>query len=77
MTKKIEHALVPEHIKLNQSEKQALLKQYGVTENELPRILKKDPAIAHLNVEEGDVIKIIRKSQASGESVFYRVVKSE
>ena len=75
--KTIKHVLVPEHIKLSESEKKELLDRYKISLNELPRILKNDPAIAHLNVKEGDVIKIIRKSDSAGKSIYYRVVVYE
>ena len=68
------HHLVPEHTKLNDKEKKELLEKYHVSLKELPKISKKDPAIDHLNVKEGDVIKIIRKSQTAGEAIFYRGV---
>ena len=68
------HILVPEHIKLNDKEKKELLEKYHISLIELPKISKKDAAIEHLNVKEGDVIKIIRKSPTSGESLFYRGV---
>ncbi len=69
-----EHALVPEHSKLNDKEKKDLLEKYHISLKELPKISKKDPAIANLNVKEGDVIKITRKSQTAGEAIFYRGV---
>jgi len=46
----------------------------GVTEKELPKIFSTDPAIRHLNVKKGDVIKITRKSPTAGETIYYRVV---
>jgi len=79
MTKneKLLHRLIPEHIKLSEKEKEALLAKYHVTLRELPKISDKDPAINHLDVQEGDIIKIIRKSPTAGESVFYRGVIHE
>lgn len=71
------HMFVPEHIKLSPNEKKDLLDAYGVSFKHLPKILTTDPAIAHLSVKPGDVIKIIRKSSTSGESVFYRGVDNE
>ena len=68
------HILVPEHIKLNEKEKKELLEKFHISLKELPKIKKKDPAIEHLNVKEGDVIKIVRKSQTAGETFFYRGV---
>jgi len=43
----------------------------------LPKILSTDSAISHLDVEEKDVIKIIRKSSTAGTSTFYRGVINE
>jgi len=68
------HVLVPEHAKLNEKEVKELLENYHISLKELPKIKKKDAAIAHLNVKEGDVVKIIRKSETSGEAVFFRGV---
>ncbi len=69
-----EHILVPEHQKLTKEEKTQLLEKYRITSRELPKILRSDPAIAHLNCERGDVIKIIRKSPTAGKATYYRVV---
>ncbi|MBW2989919.1 DNA-directed RNA polymerase subunit H [Candidatus Woesearchaeota archaeon] len=70
------HILVPEHSKLNEKEKGALLKKYSITLKELPRIMKNDPAIATLGAKEGDIIKITRKSPTAGESIFYRCISN-
>ena len=69
-----DHFLVPQHTKLTKEKKQELLEKYNITVNELPRITKHDPAIGHLSVNSGDVIKVIRPSGTSGKSVYYRVV---
>ena len=68
------HILTPKHYKLGDKEKQHLLEKYNVTSKELPKILKIDSAIKELNSKPGDIIKITRKSQTAGESIFYRVV---
>jgi len=72
-----EHTLVPEHSKLNDKDKKELLERYQITTKELPRILKKDPVIKELGAKPGDVIKIKRKSETAGESIFYRCVINE
>ncbi len=69
-----EHNLVPKHIVLNEQEKEELLKKYGINIRQLPRILVTDPVVKLLNAKVGDVIKIIRKSETAGETVYYRVV---
>lgn len=68
------HIIFSEHIKLNDKEKKELLEEFRASLKELPKIKKNDPAIDHLNVKEGDVIKIIRKSPTAGEAIFYRGV---
>jgi DNA-directed RNA polymerase subunit H len=72
--KEQKHLLVPKHTKLSEKEKQELLKKYNLTTKELPKILNTDPAIAHLEIKEGDVIKISRKSLTAGETNYYRSV---
>jgi len=68
------HILTPKHSKLGEREKTQLLDKYHVTSKEMPKILKTDAALRELEVKMGDIIKITRKSETAGESVFYRVV---
>ncbi|HLD07091.1 MAG TPA: DNA-directed RNA polymerase subunit H [Candidatus Nanoarchaeia archaeon] len=68
------HILVPKHSKLGEAEKKKLLETYVVSYRDLPHIRSTDPAIASLEVKEGDIIKINRKSPTAGESVFFRSV---
>ena len=79
MAKKIDitkHILVPKHTKISDAEKKKIIERYNITGRELPGINKKDPAIQNLNVKDGDVIKIIRKSHTTGKATFYRRVTS-
>jgi DNA-directed RNA polymerase subunit H (RpoH/RPB5) len=77
MKEKLIHELVPEHIKLSEKEKQELFEKYSITIAELPKIIIKDPAIRHLDIKIGDVIKIKRDSETAGEIYFYRGVINE
>ena len=70
------HVLIPKHSIVSDKELKEVTDKYNLSGRELPRILKKDPAIQHLNAKEGTVIKIVRKSQTAGETVFYRRVVS-
>lgn len=72
-----DHNLVPKQIKLNKEKKKEILEKYNITTKELPKIQKEDPGIAHLKVDSGDIIKIVRPSGTSGKSVYYRVVISD
>tara|TARA_B100000315_G_C14485675_1_gene545065 strand:- start:613 stop:855 length:243 start_codon:yes stop_codon:yes gene_type:complete len=68
------HILIPKHSKLSEAQKEKLLEKYNISAKELPRMLKTDAAIAALNPEPGDVIKITRNSETAGEAEFYRVI---
>jgi DNA-directed RNA polymerase subunit H len=70
----LDHELVPKHIILNEKEKEEVLKKYRAALRQLPRILSSDPVVKAIGAKPGDVIKIIRKSPVTGESVYYRVV---
>lgn len=72
-----EHVFVPEHKKLSQKEKEEVLNEYGISVKQLPRILITDPGLANLDVKQGDVIKISRKSPTAGQTVYYRSVVNE
>ena len=71
------HILIPKHKKISEKEKKELLETYQITINELPAILKSDPALAGMDVEVGDVIRIERESPTAGKTVFYRGVVNE
>ncbi len=68
------HILVPKHVKASAKDVKELLDQYKINLLQLPRILKSDAAIADLDVEVDDVIKITRPSPTATETVFYRRV---
>ena len=70
----IKHELVPKHTLLDDKVKEDLLKRYGITLRQLPRMLASDAIAKLLNAKVGDVIKIMRKSETAGEAEYYRVV---
>lgn len=71
------HQLVSKHTKASDSEKKALFQKFNIESQALPKILKDDPAIAHLSVKAGDVIKIERISKTAGIAYYYRIVLGE
>ncbi|MDG6220938.1 MAG: DNA-directed RNA polymerase subunit H [Candidatus Thermoplasmatota archaeon] len=75
----MKHELVPEHRLLPEKEAEQVLKMYGITRDQLPKIRKEDPCIKLLERVEGEIpvgslIKIIRRSPTAGEALSYRVV---
>ncbi|MFH1590010.1 MAG: DNA-directed RNA polymerase subunit RpoH/Rpb5 C-terminal domain-containing protein [archaeon] len=77
ITTPLQHALLPEHIKLNDKEKDDLMNKYHIQLRELPKISINDQAIRHLGIKERDIIKIIRKSPTGGTTIFFRGVVNE
>jgi DNA-directed RNA polymerase subunit H len=71
------HVLVPEHSKLSDKEKKELFEKHNIQFIHLPKIFITDPALRELQVKEGDVVKIVRKSPTTGQSVFYRGIINE
>lgn len=68
------HSSVPKHELLDEKDRDETLKKFGITLRQLPRMLETDPMAKILNAKIGDVIRITRKSETAGESIYYRVV---
>ena len=64
--------LVPEHILLDEKQKEEFLKVYQ--EKNIAKILQDDMMVRYLGAQKGDIIRIIRKSFNTGESIYYRRV---
>jgi DNA-directed RNA polymerase subunit H len=68
------HIYQPKHEILSKDEAQEILKKYNSKPSQLPYVMISDKALEDLDVRPGDIIKITRKSQTAGESVYYRYV---
>ncbi|MBN1175796.1 DNA-directed RNA polymerase subunit H [Candidatus Woesearchaeota archaeon] len=73
----LQHVLVPKHEKISDKDKKNLFEQYQISEKDLPKIPITDPAIRHMSLKVGDVIKITRVSPTAGHVYFYRGVSNE
>ena len=72
------HHLVPQHLLLTKEETEELLEKYKIKLSDLPQMFEKDPVSIAIGAKEGDVVKIIRKSETTVSQVFYyRYVKKE
>ena len=69
-----QHFLVPQHIKLNEEEKEKVLQQHNITIKQLPMILASDPTLKELSVKVGDIIRVRRNSATAKETDYYRAV---
>ncbi|MBI4399889.1 DNA-directed RNA polymerase subunit H [Candidatus Micrarchaeota archaeon] len=64
--------LVPEHIILSKEEEKEVLARFGITKIQLPKIKANDPVVKAMDAKEGDVLKILRKSEEG--TPYYRLV---
>lgn len=68
------HVLVPRHEVLTQDEKKEVLEMFNITPDKLPKMLDSDPACKEAGAKKGDIVRILRKSETGGGSVYYRLV---
>ncbi len=59
--------------KVNESEKNRVLKKYEIESGQLPKMKSGDPEVEALGAEVGDVIKIQREDK-TGKYLTYKVV---
>jgi DNA-directed RNA polymerase I, II, and III subunit RPABC1 len=70
----LEHDIVPKHELLEEEEKKELLKIYKAKEGQLPKMLSSDPVARYFGAKKGQVFKITRVSESSGNYIYYRIV---
>ncbi|MDA4134762.1 MAG: DNA-directed RNA polymerase subunit H [Thaumarchaeota archaeon] len=69
-----DHFLVPKHELLTPEEARAMLGKYNAMPHQLPFISSTDPAAKSIGAKAGDFIRITRRSETAGETVYYRYV---
>lgn len=77
----LEHELVPEHRLLSEEEEEEILAKWNIGKDQLPKIRRSDACIKilekiHGPIEEGRIIKIVRRSPTADQFVAYRLVIS-
>jgi DNA-directed RNA polymerase subunit H len=78
----LQHDLVPEHHLVPVEEEDKVLRELDISKDLLPKISRNDPTIKalediHGKLDNGRIIKIIRKSPTVGYSTYYRVISGE
>ena len=72
----LNHSLVPIHIPIrDKDEIKKILQETNSMIHQLPIILRTDPMAKLIRLCPGNICKIIRNSEKSGESIYYRVCK--
>ncbi len=75
----MKHGLVPEHRVVPQDREEEILEDIDLSRDKLPKILKSDPVLQHLekvhgDIEEGRIIEVNRESETAGVAKVYRLV---
>ncbi len=69
-----DHKLVPKHEILSEEEKRQILSQFNASEDQFPFLFFNDPVAREIGAKPGDMVKITRVSDTSGEATYYRYV---
>ena len=70
----LEHIDCPEYEILTEEEGKEVLDSYILKKNEMMKILSDDPIVKYFNLKRGDIMRIIRPSEQSGQNIVYRIV---
>ena len=70
----VDHVSQPKFKVLSEEEAKSVLDSYHAKRRDIPKILVGDPVSRYYNVRHGQMFRIIRPSETSGEAVTYRIV---
>jgi DNA-directed RNA polymerase subunit H (RpoH/RPB5) len=70
----IEHEDYIPHIPLNEDDTQQILREYNMQNKEMPMIQSHEIIVRYFNLRIGESFKILRYSQETGISPYYRLV---
>lgn len=70
----VSNVTIPLHILLSEDESKKVLEEYLLKKVQMPKIFTSDPVNKYYNGKIGNMFKIIRNSETSGLSVYYRLV---
>lgn len=71
---KLSHVLVPKHELISEEEKKELLRVYKIKDIHIPKIYSTDQIARYFGAKRGQVFKITRNTETSGENIYYRIV---
>jgi len=68
------HFLIPKHELMTKEEAEHVVRSFNATPSQFPYILATDPVAKEIGAKPGDFVRITRKSETAGTSVYYRYV---
>lgn len=69
----LKHTMVPNHKILNESEKNNIIKQYNIQDDNIPQISRYDPVAQVIGLRPKQYCEITRPSKTAITSLFYRI----
>jgi len=72
----VDHVFVPKYEILDKTsdDYKQFCDKYNVKKRQIPKLLKSDPIAKYYNLKKDDIVRIVRCSELSGLSPFYRIV---
>lgn len=70
----LNHELVPLHEIVPDEDVPALLEQYRIQKEQLPKIRSNDPAARVCDAKAGQILRVTRRSPTAGLAIAYRLV---
>lgn len=70
----VSHVSVPKHELLDENDTKLVLEEYFTKKREMPKIFITDPVSKYYNAKIGQIFRIIRPSETSGMTFYYRLV---
>ena len=70
----VSHVSVPKHELLDDNDSKLVLEEYFTKKREMPKIFVTDPVSKYYNAKIGQIFRIIRPSETSGQTFSYRLV---
>jgi DNA-directed RNA polymerase subunit H len=68
------HFLIPKHELLTREEAEQAVARYSAAPGQFPYILATDPVAKEIGAKPGDFVRVTRKSDTAGSSIYYRYV---
>lgn len=66
--------MIPKHELLTKEEAQQVTAKSNAKPGQFPYVLATDPVAKEIGAKPGDFVRITRKSESAGSSVYYRYV---
>ena len=70
----LDNILQPKFEILTKNERKQLIEEYQLLKKQLPRMLESDPVARYFNLKPGDMVRIIRQSITTCDSIYYRII---